>query len=56
MFLYLNSWAPSFKHTLAKLKNLGATVIVNGLNDPNLLSIVFADPWGNEFELSRFHD
>jgi predicted enzyme related to lactoylglutathione lyase len=38
-----------------KAKGLGATVIEDGLDDPNLLSVVFADPWGNEFEVSKFH-
>ena len=41
---------------IERAKSLGAKVIVDGLNDPNLLSIVFADPFGNEFELSKFHD
>mgnify|MGYP001586194743 FL=1 len=40
---------------IERAKSLGAKVIVDGLNDPNLLSIVFADPFGNEFELSKFH-
>lgn len=39
-----------------KAKSLGATVIKEGLDDPNLRSVVFADPFGNEFEVSRFHD
>ncbi len=39
-----------------KAKDLGATVIIDGLNNTNLLSIVFSDPWGNEFEISKFHD
>jgi predicted enzyme related to lactoylglutathione lyase len=38
-----------------RAKSLGATVIVDGLEDPNLLSVVMADPWGNEFEVSKFH-
>ncbi len=41
---------------IEKAKKLGAKVILNGLNDPNLLSIIFSDPWGNEFEQSKFHD
>jgi catechol 2,3-dioxygenase-like lactoylglutathione lyase family enzyme len=41
---------------IERAKRLGATVLVNGLDDPKLQSIVFADPFGNEFELSRFHD
>jgi catechol 2,3-dioxygenase-like lactoylglutathione lyase family enzyme len=35
---------------------LGATVILDGRDDPRLRSVVFKDPCGNEFELSRFHD
>ena len=41
---------------IERAKNEGARILVDGLNDPNLLSIVFADPWGNEFEFSKFHD
>ena len=41
---------------IKKAKELGAAVIEDGLNNPNLKSVVFADPFGNEFELSRFHD
>ena len=41
---------------IERAKKLGAKVIFDGLNDPNLLSIVFADPFGNEFEVSKFHD
>lgn len=39
-----------------RAKSLGSTVILDGLDDPHLLSVIFADPWGNEFELSKFHD
>ncbi len=28
----------------------------DGLDDANLKSVVFADPCGNEFEVSTFHD
>ena len=35
---------------------LGALLIVDGLNDPNLRSMVLRDPCGNEFEVSKFHD
>lgn len=41
---------------IERAKSLGARMLVDGLEDPNLKSIVFADPFGNEFELSRFHD
>ena len=41
---------------IQRAKDLGAIVIVDGLNDPDLKSIVFRDPFGHEFELSKFHD
>ena len=39
-----------------RAKNLGAQIIKEGLDDPNLRSVVFADPFGNAFEISKFHD
>jgi catechol 2,3-dioxygenase-like lactoylglutathione lyase family enzyme len=39
-----------------RAKSLGAAMIIDGLDDPNLLSVVFADPFGNEFEVSKFHN
>jgi catechol 2,3-dioxygenase-like lactoylglutathione lyase family enzyme len=41
---------------IERAKKLGATVVQDGLDDPNLLSVVFKDPFGNEFEASKFHD
>lgn len=41
---------------IERAKLLGAKVIEDGLENPKLLSVVFADPFGNQFELSRFHD
>ncbi len=38
-----------------KLTKLGGIIILDGLEDPHLLSVVASDPWGNEFELSKFH-
>lgn len=38
-----------------RAKSLGAEVIKDGLDDPDLLSVVFRDPFGNEFEISKFH-
>lgn len=35
---------------------LGATMIEDGRNNPRLLSAIMRDPFGNEFELSKFHD
>ncbi len=39
-----------------RAKRLGAKIILDGLDDPEIRSVVFADPFGNEFELSKFHD
>ena len=41
---------------IERAKALGAEVLVDGLEDPNMKSIAFRDPFGHEFELSRFHD
>ncbi|HEY9682056.1 MAG TPA: hypothetical protein V6C86_10800 [Oculatellaceae cyanobacterium] len=41
---------------IERAKSLNCSVLLDGLTNPNLRSIVFADPWGNEFEFSRFHD
>lgn len=41
---------------IERAKKLGAVVVVDGLENPKLKSIVFRDPSGHEFELSRFHD
>lgn len=35
---------------------LGGEIVFDGLNDPDVQSIVLADPFGNEFELSKFHE
>jgi predicted enzyme related to lactoylglutathione lyase len=35
---------------------LGARIIADGLDDPGVQSITLADPFGNEFEVSRVHD
>ncbi|MFZ4761368.1 MAG: VOC family protein [Alphaproteobacteria bacterium] len=42
-------------HYIQKAEELGARILLNGLDNPDLLSVVLADPWGNEFELSKFH-
>jgi catechol 2,3-dioxygenase-like lactoylglutathione lyase family enzyme len=41
---------------IERARALGAQVVVDGLNDPHMKSIAFRDPFGHEFELSRFHD
>lgn len=35
---------------------LGGTVLVDIKNHPDKKSYVLLDPWGNEFEVTRFHD
>lgn len=41
---------------IEKAKKAGAKVILDGLDDDNMKSIVFEDTFGNQFELSGFHD
>ena len=41
---------------IEKAKKLGAKIIFDGLKDSNIKSITFSDPFGNEFEFSKFHD
>lgn len=41
---------------IKRAESLGAKLVFDGLDNPNILSIVFVDPFGNEFELSKFHD
>jgi len=45
-----------FSHYLDKARQLGATEVEDLLNDPARRSVVFADPEGNQFEISRLHD
>jgi len=41
---------------LSRAKTLGATVILDGLDDENMKSIVLSDPEGHEFELCSCHE
>jgi hypothetical protein len=41
---------------ISRAKGLGAKVVLDGLEDPEVRSIVFADPAGHEFEITTFHD
>lgn len=41
---------------IERAKNIGAIVVLDALNDPNIKGVIFADPWGNEFEVTKFHD
>jgi len=38
-----------------KAKALGCVVVIDGLTNPDMQSIVLRDPSGNEFEISKFH-
>jgi catechol 2,3-dioxygenase-like lactoylglutathione lyase family enzyme len=53
VFEFADAELPAY---IERAKALGAAVIVDGLDDPNMKSIAFRDPFGHEFELSRFHD
>ncbi len=44
------------EQVVQKAKTLGAVVILDGLADPKMKSIVLKDPLGNEFEVSLSHD
>ncbi len=41
---------------IEKAKQLGAELVFDGLADQKNLSVVFRDPAGNEFELTKFHE
>lgn len=41
---------------IERAKALGATVVIDGLENPTMNSIVLAAPTGHEFELCRCHD
>ena len=53
VFEFTDDVLPDYLH---RAKILGAQVVMDGLNDPQLRSIVFRCPFGHEFELSKFHD
>jgi catechol 2,3-dioxygenase-like lactoylglutathione lyase family enzyme len=38
-----------------KAEALGCVVVIDGLENPDMQSIVLKDPAGNEFEISKFH-
>ena len=39
-----------------RAQKLGAQVVFDGLNDPDIKSVVLRTPFGHEFELSKFHE
>jgi len=41
----------SMESTIARAKDAGATVVLDGLSNPKMNSIVLASPGGHEFEL-----
>lgn len=43
------------EQAVQKAKSLGAAVVLDGLADPKMKSIVLKDPSGNEFEISKLH-
>lgn len=53
MFEFEDAILPEY---IERAKKLGAEIIIDGLSDPNLQSVVMRDPFGHEFELSKFHD
>jgi hypothetical protein len=41
---------------IERAKNLGATIVLDALHDENIKGVIFRDPFGNEFEVTRFYD
>ncbi len=41
---------------IKRAKELGAQVVIDALFDEKILSILFKDPFGNQFEISKMHD
>jgi predicted enzyme related to lactoylglutathione lyase len=39
-----------------RVQELGGSIVFDGLENPDIQSIVLADPEGREFELTVFHD
>lgn len=46
----------SFEVYVDRAKSLNARVVVDIEQHPDKKSYVFADPFGNEFEVTKFHD
>jgi catechol 2,3-dioxygenase-like lactoylglutathione lyase family enzyme len=40
---------------VAKARSLGCELVFDGLDDPDIQSVVFFDPFGYEFEISKVH-
>lgn len=41
---------------IQRAKSLGGVIVLDALHDQQMRSVVVKDPFGNEFEISRFHD
>jgi hypothetical protein len=41
---------------IERAKTLGATVVLDALDDENIKGVILRDLFGNEFEVTRFHD
>ena len=46
----------TFEDYVRKAKSIGAHVVFDIKEHPDGKSYVFTDPFGNEFEVTRFHD
>ena len=47
--------APAVRAEIARATALGASVFLDGLDDPEVQSVVLLDPLGHQFELSKIH-
>lgn len=45
-----------FELVITRIKSLSATVVLDINDHPDGKSYVFADPFGHEFEVTKFHD
>lgn len=48
--------AAAVRESVGRAVDLGAKVFIDGLDAPDVQSVVLIDPVGNQFELSMFHD
>lgn len=45
-----------YKQAVEHAKRINAQIIVDSKDHPDKMSYVFADPFGHEFEVTKFHD
>lgn len=48
--------AEAVKQQVDRAVSLGASVVLDGLADPEVQSVVLDDPMGNQFEITKIHD